>query len=365
MAATLSTGDLVITDPTHTPKERLNGFDRWALARIKDERDLPFLYLWLKIGFIVVPFAIAMFAVQSPPWWMCVAYFVVALAIFMPPYILMLHNTSHRRLFKKEHAWMNNIIPWVMGPFFGESPETYFSHHIGMHHPENNLHDDLSTTMPFQRDSFGGFMRYVGRFLALGLLDLIGYHKRKGRDSLRTRTIVGELSFYAVCIALLFVNVVATLFVFIIPLYFARFMMMAGNWAQHAFVDAADPANPYRNSLVCINSVYNRRCFNDGYHVGHHVKANRHWTEMPADFVNRRQEYIDNDTLIFEKIDYFAIWALLMAKRHRFLAKFFVDLRPEGEKLTIDEIVALMKRRLAPIPANVDTADATATQEAA
>ena len=35
----------------------------------------------------------------------------------------------------------------------GQSPETYFAHHIAMHHLEGNLPDDDSTTMPFKRDS--------------------------------------------------------------------------------------------------------------------------------------------------------------------------------------------------------------------
>jgi len=78
----------------------------------------------------------------------------------------------------------------------------------------------------------------------------------------------------------------------------SRFGMMAGNFAQHAFVDAAQPENPYRNSLTCINSTYNRRCFNDGYHIGHHVKATRHWTEMPADFIANRERYAQEDAIV-------------------------------------------------------------------
>ena len=50
-------------------------------------------------------------------------------------------------------GWANYYIPWVLGPFFGESPETYFAHHVGMHHAENNLEDDISTTLPYVRDS--------------------------------------------------------------------------------------------------------------------------------------------------------------------------------------------------------------------
>ncbi len=73
-------------------------------------------------------------------------------------------------------------------------------------------------------------------------------------------------------VALSFVSLEATLTVFVAPVVIARVLMMCGNWAQHAFVDAADPGNPYRNSLTCIHARYNRRAFNDGYHIHHHVK---------------------------------------------------------------------------------------------
>ncbi len=34
---------------------------------------------------------------------------------------------------------MNHVIPWLLGPFFGQTPNTYFAHHMGMHHREENL----------------------------------------------------------------------------------------------------------------------------------------------------------------------------------------------------------------------------------
>jgi hypothetical protein len=47
---------------------------------------------------------------------------------------------------------MNVYIPWVR-PFFGESPETYFAHHVALHHPGNNFEDDVSTTLRFVQRS--------------------------------------------------------------------------------------------------------------------------------------------------------------------------------------------------------------------
>ena len=65
--------------------------------------------------------------------------------------------------------------------------------------------------------------------------------------------------------------------------------MLVGTLCQRR-VDAARPDNCYVNSITCINSGYNRRCFNDGYHIHHHVKPRTHWSELPTEF----QENIKN-----------------------------------------------------------------------
>jgi fatty acid desaturase len=123
--------------------------------------------------------------------------------------------------------------------------------------------------------------------------------------------------------------------------------MMAGNWAQHAFIDPADPLNDRKSSIVCINTRYNQRCFNDGYHIGHHEKPNLHWSEMPRDFLAKRELYAREGAVVFEGIDYFQVWALLMTKRYDVLARRFVELgdAPRTER----EIVALLRHRTQPI----------------
>jgi fatty acid desaturase len=265
------------------------------------------------------------------------------LLYFLGPFILMLHNTSHGRLFKRRFRWMNSYIPWVLGPFFGETPETYFAHHVGMHHPMNNLADDLSSTMPYRRDSLRGFLVYFGRFFTIGLFELVAHFAKKRRFALLRRTLIGELTFYAVAAALFVLDWRAALVVVAVPFVFTRFMMMAGNWGQHAFIDQASPENSYRNSITCINSAYNRRCFNDGYHIGHHLKQTRHWTDMPVEFAANRATYASEGAIVFSGLDFFAVWFLLMAKRYDVLAKRVVDL--DGSARTLDEIEAMLRSR--------------------
>jgi fatty acid desaturase len=294
------------------------------------------------IGLFFVPAQHFWYA--APIYWVIVAFGV------LDRFILMLHCTSHRTLFTRDHAWMNQLIPWVIGPFFGETPETYFAHHMGMHHPENNLPDDLSSTMRYRRDSLAHWLRYYLDFLLLGLPRLANYHLRHGNRKLLVRTVVGELSFYALAGAAALVNWRASLVVFVIPVVVVRTLMMAGNWAQHAFVDAAEPANAYKNSLTCINSRYNRRCFNDGYHIHHHVKARAHWTELPREFADNLETYGREDAVVFEGVDFFMVWAFLMLGRWQTLARHFVRL-PGAPARDEAQVIAFLKKRVAPIAA--------------
>jgi fatty acid desaturase len=331
-----------LRDPTYTPRATPTVVERTAVRFIHDRRDVPFLKLMAFLSVTVIPSGVALFLTHRFTWPL-VALHLGLVFYFLGPFVLMLHNTSHRRLFRRPWGSMNYFVPWVLGPFFGESPEAYFTHHVGMHHPENNLEDDLSSTLPYRRDRLRDFLRYFLHFFFAVFFELVAYFARKGRSALLIRTLVGELSFYGLVLGLLFVNWRATVVVFVVPLVVTRFAMMAGNWAQHAFVDQAAPENSYRNSITCIDCSYNRRCFNDGYHIGHHLKATRHWTELPEEFRGNLATYARERAIVFAGIDFFGVWFCLMLKRYDWLARRFVQL---GEPRRSDEeIVALLRSR--------------------
>lgn len=334
-----------ISDPRHEPATN-SLFDQMALRMISDERDYPFVKLTIGLSLLMMPSAIVMFWPGLFSWWHAAVHTVVYL-YFLGPYILMLHNTSHRRLFPYKFRFLNPYIPIILGPFFGESPETYYAHHIGMHHPENNLADDLSSTMKYDRASFLGFLHYFGRFIIFGMIELPRYFYLRNRMRLLRKTLFWELSYYVFCGTLAYFNWQAALVVFIGPMFLTRLLMMIGNWGQHAFVDKSDPGNPYLNSITCINTGYNKRCFNDGYHIGHHIKPNRHWTEMVPDFEDTKDEYAAQGAIVFEGIDFFMVSVFLFLKRWNWLARRYVKLTA-GDK---DEaaIVALLKERTRPI----------------
>jgi len=344
---------LSFTDPTSAPAPS-NVFDRFWLKWIRDPRDLPFgrvqvvnlavmlvLVIWLYVDFNV---------------WIALlflAWYIRQLG----PYTLMLHNVCHRPYFRRECAWMDWPFITLLGMFFGHAPNTYFAHHVAMHHPENNLDDDLSTTIHLQRDSARDFFaHYLLPFLTRGNHDLAVYLADRNREKIRRRLRWGTALWYGIVVVLLFVNWKATLVVFVATLLITRVAMMSGNWAQHAFVKADDPGNCYVNSLTCINSPYNRRCFNDGYHISHHWKPTRHWTEHPQELAENLAEYAKNDAIVFEGLDFFLVWLNLMLKRYDTLAEHYVQLG--DRRRSKEEIVALLKERTRRIPPGAELAAA-------
>lgn len=342
------TETIKITDPVFEKRE-WSGLNKFFLNFIRDERDLPFVYLMIRLCLTTVPMGIILYTplLRGWVWWLVAGInFGLLALIFTGPFTLMLHNTSHNKLFKQKYDWMNHIIPWFIGPFFGQSPETYYSHHIGMHHPENNMEDDDSTTLFYQRDSIKGFAHYYLSFILLGPRELYIYFKTRNRKRFLKKFMRGEITFALFCIAMSFISFKATLMVFIIPFFFIRFAMMAGNWGQHAFIGREDPSNRYLNSITCVNSLYNRTCFNDGYHIGHHLKPTMHWTDLPLEFQKNIDKYRENKAIIFEKVDFFIVWFFLMTKQYGALANHFVDIR--GEYNSKEEIVAFLKTRTAP-----------------
>jgi fatty acid desaturase len=161
------------------------------------------------------------------------------------------------------------------------------------------------------------------------------------------RAFLGEICHQALMVSALLVHWRFALVVFVFPYVAVRTMMMVGNWGQHAFVNTLVKNDGIANSITCINSGYNARCFNDGYHIGHHLKANRHWTEMPADFIANIDEYAKDGALVFEGLDFFLVSVLLWTGQWKMLAKRFVRL--DGKERSDEDVIAMLKERVKPV----------------
>ncbi len=333
----------VTTDPKWTRPAHHNALERFFLPYMKDERDLIFIRTAALITCVVFPLAIGMF--MAPPWFVglaAVPYVGFVFAAFGARFGLMVHAVGHRPIFKREHRWMQNYIPWVLGPFHGHTPTSFEAHHMWMHHAENNMLGDGSCTLPYTRDQLSHFLHYFARFFFMGYVHLPRYLWLRGRKRMVYRFYAGELYWYALVFVTWQINWAAALAVFVFPMVLMRFLMMAGNFAQHAFVDLDDPDNGFKNSNNLINAKYNHKAYNDGYHIVHHVRPAMHWTEMAKYYEDNLQEFIDADALVFDGLnDNQHVWWLLMTGNYDALAKHMVDFRGRSH----DEKIAYLQQR--------------------
>ncbi|MFM8710363.1 MAG: hypothetical protein ACKOC7_03715, partial [Sphingomonadales bacterium] len=123
-----------LIDPTYQSPLRYTRYEKFWLHFINDPRDLPFIHLLTAIHLLVIPLAILLYTplLQGPLWWIAYAlYFYIAQLYFKGRFGLMLHCICHRKLFKKEVSYLQHWVIWVVCPFFGHTPETYFAHHMG------------------------------------------------------------------------------------------------------------------------------------------------------------------------------------------------------------------------------------------
>ena len=339
---------IVIDDPQSVPTYADGPFSRWCRSLLADPRDEVFVRLTLRVIATQIVAMSALYAAlrftELPALLLAAAY----LALWgwtAPPVILMLHCTMHRKFIVRPKI-LDWLHPFAMSFFFG-MPMGYREHHIGMHHVEDNLGHDLSSTLSYRRDSFLHFLRYFGKFFLFIPVELPRYLARNKRKGMARRAVVGELAQWALIGSMIaFVDVRFGVIAFLTPVVLCRFMMMAGNWGQHAFINTVFPNNGLTNSITCVNSTYNKRCFNDGYHIGHHLRAKRHWSELPGDFIANQALYAEKGAIVFKQLDFFMVSLLLWLGAWNTLAKHVVRL--DGPR-TDAEIVAMLKSRVHPV----------------
>lgn len=321
--------------------------ERFFAERLNRPEDVVFIRVALRAS-IVVPLAVAFYAVASFPWWAALPYWGLVFLFFADRVGLTIHCLIHRKLFKREHPLLEQYIPGFLCVFFGHTPHTFYIHHMGMHHAEGNMWDDTSCTLDYERDNPWHFFQYWMRFLFIGMFDLLAYNWKKGRKKLFRLLILVEGGYMATVALLFWLNPAATTVVFLVPVFVMRFAMMAGNWGQHALVCTEQPENPFRNTVNLLHARHNFRCFNDGYHIVHHMYPSLHFTEMPGRFEEELDDYVANEAIVFSGIKGFQeVWKLLMLRDYDRLATHYVHLG--GPKKTHDEIKALLKARTRPL----------------
>jgi fatty acid desaturase len=314
-------------------------------AFVKRKKDVPLFRFGLNASIL---FITALLSFTLKDYLVLLFIHLLLYILYVGRVITMYHDINHFPLLKKKVY--NSLFVGVLGLLYGFTPHTYFAHHIIMHHPENNEYDDVSTTLPYKRDSIRDFIRYYLKFF-ISVYGLTKYLNRQNSGQMRIhgkKAVAGELFYIVLLVLTLLYRPWVAIFVFIIPFFVTRSLLIMGNWGEHAFIDPVDYRNLYRSSTNILGK-YNEKSFNVGYHIGHHLKPSLHYSQLPEDFEKNLEVYIKEDAMIFTDLHYPHIWFYLMLKKYRKLAEFYVRL-PNAPARTTDEIIALMKWRTQAIP---------------
>mmetsp|Transcript_126889 Transcript_126889/g.353321 ORF Transcript_126889/g.353321 Transcript_126889/m.353321 type:complete len:383 (-) Transcript_126889:299-1447(-) len=332
---------------------------------LKDPRDVPMLCLMLNIVQVVVPglvllYGINMYVPQLPLLVRNLAgllYVVSNVLLFQERFTLMLHFASHRAIFHT--SVLNNLLDWVFAPFFGIPCGLYKIHHVIMHHIENNHELDISSTENYRRDSWSDFIRYWFHFAVLIWIELPHYAFRTKRYGwLRTVGLGAFVWLTGIVMLARCVNLLATVWAFVVPYAVAMSVMAFGNWSQHIFVNPQDSQSNMHLTYNCIDTKVNQTTFNDGYHVIHHMNARLHWSEVPEYFYQTKDKHLEGGALTFRGVHFFDVGFLVMTKRLGKLAEHYVHLGSRESAPTILEVEERLRRWLAPVaaPATQETA---------
>ncbi|KAI3434847.1 hypothetical protein D9Q98_002901 [Chlorella vulgaris] len=321
---------------------------------LEDPRDLPILFLYLNVLLSTAPAVAALFwgfpaATRPLPHLLGATYLVANYVAYLGRFMLSLHYSQHRRLFKRGLWPLNLLAPVLLAPLFGVPSGMYHIHHCLMHHCGNNQAGlDGSSTERYQRDSLLAFLRYWLRFALGGWLETPLRCLRYRRWRLLLASVACEAAYFGLMVAAWRANPRAALWVLLVPYAVTSLALMFGNWSQHVFVDPQQPGNPYRLTYNCAGVGDNARSYNDGYHVLHHLNSQLHWSELPAQFAATLEQHAAHDALCFVGISFFEIGAAVMAGKYAFLLRHLSRYSTRLAAMDDAQLTALLKSRLAP-----------------
>merc|ERR1711907_236305 len=322
---------------------------------IADERDWVCLELLFNAICVVVPAMIGIFflpmILPKERVWAChiisPVVIVAIVIVFMARYVLTLHVTSPRRLFKKQYNWMNSLNEIFLCPFFGIPSGFYYLHHVIMHHIENNVFPyDVSSTMPFQRDTWSALFQYISRYWTHAFVYLPYYALKKKRYRLAAYCIFTSVVYFGTIKLLWNFNWLGTVWAVLVPMGLTSMLLMQGNYTQHIFIDPKQPFANYSLAFNVLSGAFNQMCYNDGYHIVHRIHSTLHWTEVPKWFEDHIEEFARNDSLCFQGVDNNYVWYCVFFNKYEALYKTWVQLTPKRRSL--EEFKELIKERLVP-----------------
>lgn len=323
---------------------------------LNEPRDLSLALNFLQISIWLVFSVTVQLAVLPKTGWVwaawCPIHLVVTWVILGQRFILGMHYAAHRSLFSERIGFvakvLNNFPQLVMANFWGMPCGLYYLHHCVMHHQANNVFPyDISSTMPYRRDSVVHLFHYILNFMLHTFVYLPFFAIKKSRFDLAAMSLACSAVYFLICPKLYAWHPNFYLLSIGIPFIIGPIALMLGNFCQHIFVNPENPLSNYGLACNHINAPFNMLTFNDGYHLTHHLTSRCHWSEMPLHFIKNIEKYEENGAIIIKELNFDEMGALVLAGRLHKLAKYVVQITPE--KKSDDQIVAMLKSRLQPI----------------
>ena len=87
-----------------------NGLEKLCLPLLQDKRDLPILYLFFDVAVTVLPAALALYCLPAWSSLLGPAYLAAIDILFLERFLLALHYSQHRRLFRTGDVEMSHMI---------------------------------------------------------------------------------------------------------------------------------------------------------------------------------------------------------------------------------------------------------------
>ena len=249
---------------------------------------------------------------------------------------------DHAGFFKPPFTFLNQLNQWVIGPFYGQVPNSYSIAHNKIHHQFHNALDDVHTNLDLDRTKPWSFVVYLPRFVLYwtGISPLIHFLYHREWKFAR-HMFQGMLAYYGGMAALCYWNPVFGLAYCIFP-NTEDFIFFGGiSYMWHCFLEPTDPFNQYVNSVTILKGKDN--IWNEDFHVVHHHSPGTHWTDIPKHYQAHVELYRKYQATIFEDCEQGEMLFWLLAKKWDLLAQHFVDL---NGKMTVEQKRELIIRRL-------------------
>lgn len=184
------------------------------------------------------------------------------------------HHHQHAPTFKQTP--LNRILEFFYALHTGTTTNLWVLHHVYGHH-QNYL--DQTTDQSRWRRKDGSQM---GEFEYSIMITLTSYYRgykvgKEFPEEQKQFFVFGGLTFLIVA-ALVYLNPVAGLLLFVLPMIMGMFMTAWATYEHHAGRSTEDQ---FHASFNNTNRWYNLFTGNLGYHTAHHYNGGLHWSKLP------------------------------------------------------------------------------------